>query len=58
MENGKAKRIILLGATGSIGTNAIDVVRAHRDDFTIVALSAFRSKAKCAALAREFGAKA
>ena len=58
MENGKAKRIILLGATGSIGTNAIDVVRAHRDDFTIVALSAFRSKEKCEALAREFGAKA
>ena len=58
MENGKTKRIILLGATGSIGTSAIDVVRTHRDDFTIVAVSAFRSKEKCEALAREFGAKA
>ena len=58
MENGKTRRIILLGATGSIGTSAIDVVRAHRDDFTIVAVSAFRSKEKCEAIAREFGAKA
>ena len=58
MENGKRKRIILLGATGSIGTSAIDVVRTHRDDFTIVAVSAFRSKEKCEAIAREFGAKA
>ena len=52
------KRIILLGATGSIGASAIDVVRTHRDDFTIVAVSAFRSKEKCEAIAREFGAKA
>ena len=53
-----AKRVIILGATGSIGTSAIDVVRTHRDDLTIVAVSAFRSKEKCAAIAREFGAKA
>ena len=53
-----AKRIIILGATGSIGTSAIDVVRTHRDDFKIVAVSAFRSKSKCEAIAREFGAKA
>ena len=51
------KRIILLGATGSIGTSAADVVRTHPDDFRIVAVSAFRSTEKCAALAREFGAK-
>ncbi|MBR5549931.1 MAG: 1-deoxy-D-xylulose-5-phosphate reductoisomerase, partial [Kiritimatiellae bacterium] len=53
-----SKRIIILGATGSIGTSAIDVVRTHRDDFTIVAVSAFRSKERCEAIAREFGAKA
>ena len=58
MENGKTKRIILLGATGSIGSSAIDVVRTHRDDFSIVAVSAFRSREKCEAIAREFGAKA
>ena len=53
-----AKRLILLGATGSIGTSAIDVVRTHPDDFKIVAVSARRSREKCEAIAREFGAKA
>ena len=54
----KVKRIVILGATGSIGTGAIDVVRAHSSDFRIVALSAFSSKEKVEALAREFGARA
>ena len=53
-----AKRLILLGATGSIGASAVDVVRTHPDDFRIVAVSAFRSREQCEALAREFGAKA
>ena len=53
-----SKRIVILGATGSIGMNAIDVVRTHRDDFRIVAVSALRSKEKCEAIAKEFGAKA
>ena len=51
------KKIILLGATGSIGASAVDVVRTHRDDFTIVAVSAYRSREMCEAIAREFGAK-
>ena len=53
-----AKKVIILGATGSIGTRAIDVVRTHPDDFSIVAVSAFRLREKCEAIAREFGAKA
>ncbi len=52
------KRIILLGATGSIGASTLDVVRAHRDEFRIVAASALRSRAKCEAIAAEFGARA
>ena len=52
------KKIILLGATGSIGTSTCDVVRTHRDAFEIVAVTALRSREKCEALAREFGAKA
>lgn len=52
------KRLVILGATGSIGLNALDVVRTHRDDFKVVALAALRSKEKCEALAAEFGAKA
>ena len=53
-----AKRIILLGATGSIGTSTVDVVRTHPDSFRLVAVAAHRSKDACEALAREFGAKA
>ena len=52
------KRLIILGATGSIGLNAVDVVRSHPDAFRIVALAALRSRVRCEALAAEFGAKA
>ena len=55
---GGRRRIILLGATGSIGTSAVDVVRAHREEFEIAAVASLRSKEKCEALAREFGARA
>lgn len=33
------KRLILLGATGSIGTQTIDVVVHHRNEFSIIGLS-------------------
>ena len=36
------KRIAILGATGSIGRNTVDVVRANSDDFEVVALTANR----------------
>lgn len=52
------KRLIILGATGSIGRNALDVVRTHPDDFKVVALAALRSKDACESLAAEFGTKA
>ena len=52
------RRILILGATGSIGTSAIDVVRSHPEEFSIAALAAHRSKDKCEALAREFGCRA
>ncbi len=52
------KRIILLGATGSIGRSACDVVRSHPDDFRIVALSAYSRETAALALAQEFGARA
>ena len=34
------RRLVLLGATGSIGTQALDLVRAHRDRFVVTGLSA------------------
>lgn len=52
------KRIVLLGATGSIGKSACEVVREHPDDFRIVALAALSNRAAADALAGEFGAKA
>ena len=54
----QVKRIVILGATGSIGTSAVDVVRAHPHEFKVVALSAFSSRDKVEAMAREFGARA
>ena len=51
------KRIILLGATGSIGTSACDVVRTHPGEFKVVALAVRSNLAAAAVLGREFGAK-
>lgn len=34
------KRIAILGSTGSIGVNTLDVIRAHPDRFKVVALTA------------------
>src|SRR5262249_21983956 len=44
--------ITLLGATGSIGTSTIDLVRAQRDRFRVEAVTAPRSAAGPAPLAR------
>lgn len=54
----RRRKIIILGATGSIGLNAIEVVREHPDSFEIVALAALKSKDLCDRLSAEFGAKA
>ncbi|MDR3355564.1 MAG: 1-deoxy-D-xylulose-5-phosphate reductoisomerase [Spirochaetaceae bacterium] len=52
------KRIAVLGATGSIGRNALDVVREGRDNFEPVLFSANSRAAELFALAAEFpGAK-
>ncbi len=51
------KRIVLLGATGSIGENALRVVAAHSDRLELVGLGARASTAKLAAIARRFGVK-
>lgn len=34
------KKIAILGSTGSIGTQALDIIREHEQDFQVVALSA------------------
>jgi 1-deoxy-D-xylulose-5-phosphate reductoisomerase len=46
-----ARKLSILGSTGSIGTSALDVVRAHSSDLQVVALAAGRNldliKAQC-----------
>ena len=50
------KRIVLLGATGSIGSGACDVIRAHPESFRVAALAVRSSRARAEALGRVFGA--
>jgi 1-deoxy-D-xylulose-5-phosphate reductoisomerase len=48
------KRIALLGSTGSIGTQTLDVVRKHPDLFSVVAIAAGSNAELLAAQADEF----
>jgi 1-deoxy-D-xylulose-5-phosphate reductoisomerase len=49
------RRVAILGSTGSIGTQALDVVRNHRDEYEVVALAAARNRGLLHAQAEEFG---
>ncbi len=40
MNTSERRRLTILGSTGSIGLQALDVVRSHRDRFEVVGLSA------------------
>ena len=48
------RRLTILGSTGSIGRQALDVVRAHPDRFEVVALSADRNADLLSQQAAEF----
>ncbi|HTB62743.1 MAG TPA: 1-deoxy-D-xylulose-5-phosphate reductoisomerase [Opitutales bacterium] len=50
----RKKRLVLLGATGSIGDSTLQVVRKHPDKLEIVAIAAHKNCAKLDAIAREF----
>jgi 1-deoxy-D-xylulose-5-phosphate reductoisomerase len=50
------KRLLILGATGSIGTQALDVVARSRDQFELVGLSAARDHVALVKQAIEHGA--
>lgn len=43
MDKNIPKRIAVLGSTGSIGTQALDVIRQHSDSFTVEVLSAYNN---------------
>jgi len=49
------RRIVLLGSTGSIGTQTLDVVSAYPDRFEIVGLAARSNRALLAEQAARFG---
>ncbi len=48
------KRIVLLGATGSIGENTLRVIAAHRDKLELVGVAARANHARLAQIARDF----
>ena len=50
-----SRRVIILGSTGSIGTQALDIIRRNRDHFDVVGLSANGGNPELlASQAREF----
>ncbi len=55
--SGPKKRIVLLGATGSIGESTLRVIAAHRDRLELVGIAAQRNGARLAEIARQFGVR-
>jgi 1-deoxy-D-xylulose-5-phosphate reductoisomerase len=53
-----SRGVAVLGSTGSIGTQALDVIERYRDDFHVVALAAGRNTALLAEQAAAFGVPA
>ena len=51
------KSISIFGATGSVGLSTLDLVRQHREQYNIIALTANGNAAQLAALAKEFSAE-
>ena len=51
------KRIAILGATGSVGRQALDVIEKFPDRFCVTAVTAHHASEELLALAEKFGAK-
>ena len=52
-----ARRVAILGSTGSIGVNALNVIREMPGDLSVVGLAAHTNSKLVAEQAAEFGAK-
>src|SRR5437762_5298555 len=50
--------VVVLGSTGSVGTQALDVIARHPDEYHVVALAAGHNTALLAEQARTFGVPA
>jgi len=48
------KRVVLLGATGSVGESTLRVIAAHRDKLELVGIAARTNYARLAQIARDF----
>lgn len=55
--NGEKRRISILGATGSIGSSTLDLIRRHPDRFSVVAITANARAEALAAIAVACGAR-
>lgn len=53
----KSKRLVVLGSTGSVGTQALEVVHEHSDQFSVYALTANKNVQLLAEQARIFHPK-
>jgi 1-deoxy-D-xylulose-5-phosphate reductoisomerase len=53
-ESGRRVRVAVLGSTGSIGTQALDVLAAHPDTFEVVALAAGANRDRLAEQVERF----
>ena len=51
------KNIILLGATGSIGTSTLNLIRQNRGKFNLIGISAFKKTEQLKLISEEFNVK-
>ena len=51
------KKIAILGATGSVGRQALDVIEKFPDRFCVTAMTAHHASEELLVLAKKFGAK-
>ena len=51
------KRISLLGATGSIGIQTLDIIKDHPEEFQLVAFSAGKNMEKTRKILKQFPVK-
>ena len=49
------RKLVLLGATGSIGKSSLRVIRKHPDKLKLIGISAYQKADELASIAREFG---
>ena len=51
------KNIILLGATGSIGTSTLNLIRQMREKFNLIGISAYKNTEQLKLISEEFNVK-